>query len=113
MPGSFLGRVAETAGHHGVGYFYLFADMAGLVGDRLKFGSPLWLYDFLFFFILVHCFMITFELDGPKLRLVEKVCLLATYVTLPRSCWLLLASEFYKADGGATPLVRWMVRQTI
>lgn len=38
--------------------------------------------------------MITFELDGTKLRLVEKVCL---FTTLHRSCWLFLASELYKA----------------
>lgn len=58
--------------------------------------------------------MITFELNGPKLRLVEKVCLLTAPLTLPRSCWLLLARELYQADvEGVTPLIRWTVRQTI
>lgn len=35
--------------------------------------------------VLVHCFLITFELDDPKLRLVEKVCPLTTYLTLEGS----------------------------
>lgn len=32
-------------------------------------------------FILVHCVMIPFELNGTKLRLAEKVCLFTTCLT--------------------------------
>lgn len=69
----------------------LVADVAGLQGDRLKFGSPL-ASRLSLSFILDHFFMITFELDGTKLRLVEKVFLFTTYLTLHRSHWLFLSS---------------------
>lgn len=93
----------RKAGHHGGGadlgfggYSYSCCRHGWIAGDRLKFGSPL-ASQLSLSFISDHFFMITFELDSTKLRLVEKVFLFTTYLTLHRSHWLSLTSEHYKA----------------